>query len=155
MAVRVLPAAGRRLGPREGEQAELEAAVEIKRDRMVHLGYARYWRSDQILGLLPIEEGRGPGRRTEVFVSTRSEPVTASRSEGSILRDMASLPDEARAAEVGSIAEDLVEALRELSPVLKRMLKNEEAFDVEYWVRRLRHAVEPGEEGEGQEDLFG
>ncbi|WP_419934107.1 hypothetical protein [Candidatus Palauibacter sp.] len=129
--------------------------MEIKRDRMVHLGYAKYWRSDQIVGLLPIEEGRGPGRRTEVFVSTRAESVTASRSEGSILHDMASLPDEARAAEAGSIAEDLVGALRELSPVLKRMLKNEQGFDVEYWAGRLRRVLEPDDGSEGQEDLFG
>ena len=127
--------------------------MEIRRDRMVHLGYAKYWRSDQIHGLLPIEEGRGPGRRTEVFVASRSEPVTASRSEGSILRDMASLPDEARAAEANSVAEDLVGALRGLSPVLRRMLKNEQGFDVEYWVRRLGSVVNSGDDG--QEDLFG
>lgn len=127
--------------------------MEIKRDRMVHLGYAKYWRSDQIVGLLPIEEDRGPGRRTEVFVGGRSEPVTASRSEASILRDMASLPDEARVAEAGSIAEDLVGALRDLSPVLKRMLKNEESFDVEYWAGRLRRVMESDDDG--QEDLFG
>jgi len=127
--------------------------VEIKRDRMVHLGYAKYWRSDQIVGLLPIEEDRGPGRRTEVFVASSPEPVTASRSEASILRDMASLPDEARVAEAGSIAEDLVGALRDLSPVLKRMLKNEEAFDVEYWAGRLRRVMESDDDG--QEDLFG
>lgn len=128
--------------------------MEIKRDRMIHLGYARYWRSDEIVGLIPIEEGRGPGRRTEVYVGTREEPIIASRSEGSILQDMASMPDEARAAEVGSIAEDLVEAFREVSPVIKRMLKNEEGFDVEYWVRRLRRVTEPSAE-DGQEDLFG
>ena len=127
--------------------------MEIKRDRMVHLGYAKYWRSDQIVGLLPIEEDRGPGRRTEVFVASRPEPVTASRSEASILRDMASLPDEARVAEAGSIAEDLVGALRDLSPVLKRMLKNEQGFDVEYWAGRLRRVMESDEDG--QEDLFG
>ncbi|MXW55549.1 MAG: hypothetical protein F4Z33_01645 [Gemmatimonadales bacterium] len=127
--------------------------MEIKRDRMVHLGYAKYWRSDQIVGLLPIEEDRGPGRRTEVFVATRPESVTASRSEASILRDMASLPDEARVAEAGSIAEDLVGALRDLSPVLKRMLKNEEGFDVEYWAGRLRRVMESDDDG--QEDLFG
>ncbi len=128
--------------------------MEIKRDRMIHLGYAKYWRSDEIVGLIPIEEGRGPGRRTEVYVATREDPIVASRSEGSILQDMASMPDEARAAEVGSIAEDLVEALREVSPVIRRMLKSEEGFDVEYWVRRLRRVVERGEDAESQEDLF-
>ncbi len=129
--------------------------MEIKRDRMIHLGYARYWRSDQIVGLIPIEDGRGPGRRTEVYVATVDHPIIASRSEGSILQDMASLPDEARTAEVGSIAEDLVEALGTISPVLKRMLKNEEGFDVDYWVRRLRRVVSATDDAETQEDLFG
>lgn len=129
--------------------------MEIKRDRMIHLGYAKYWRSDEIVGLIPIEEGRGPGRRTEVYVASREVPIIASRAEGSILQDMASLPDEARAAEVGSIAEDLVEALHGLSPVLKRMLKNEESFDVEYWVRRLREVTTRHAGEEDQEDLFG
>jgi hypothetical protein len=121
---------------------------------MVHLGYAKYWRSDQIVGLIPIEEDRGPGRRTEVYVATGGDPITASRAESSILHDMASMPDEVRAAEVGSIAEDMVEALRELSPVLRRMLKNEESFDVEYWLRRLRQVTERHEDGGSQEDLF-
>lgn len=129
--------------------------MEIKRDRMIHLGYAKYWRSDQIVGLIPIEEDRGPGRRTEVYVSSLREPVIASRSEGSILQDMASLPDEARAAEFGSIAEDLVETLRGLSPVLRRMLKSEGEFDPEYWLRRLRRVVEETDDGDTQEDLFG
>lgn len=128
--------------------------VEIKPDRMVHLGYAKYWRSDSIVGMIPIEDGRGPGRRTEVYVATLTEPIIASRAESSILHDMASMPDEARAAEVGSIAEDLVEALRELSPVLRRMLKNEESFDVEYWLRRLRQVTERKEDSGSQEDLF-
>ncbi len=128
--------------------------MEIKPGRMVHLGYAKYWRSDQIVGLIPIEDDRGPGRRTGVYVATGGDPIIASRTESSILHDMASMPDEVRAAEVGSIAEDMVEALRELSPVLRRMLKNEESFDVEYWLRRLRQVTERREDGGSQEDLF-
>lgn len=129
--------------------------MEIKRDHMIHLGYAKYWRSDQVVGLIPVEEGRGPGQRTQVFVATSHEPIMASRSESSILRDMASLPDEARAAEVGSIAEDLVEALRGITPVLKRVLKHEEGFDVDYWLRRLRRVVDPADSEASQEELFG
>lgn len=128
--------------------------MEIKRDRMIHLGYAKYWRSDEIVGLLPIEDGRGPGRRTEVYVVTLEDPIVASRAEGSILQDMASLPDEARVAEVGSIAEDLLEALEELDPVLRRMLKSEGGFDVGYWVRRLRRLTETETNPEDQEELF-
>ena len=35
-----------------------------------------------------------------------------------------------------------------------RMLKNEESFDVEYWLRRLRQVTERREDGGSQEDLF-
>jgi len=128
--------------------------LEIKPGRMIHLGYGKYWRSEEIVGLLPIEDGRGPGRRTEVYVATREEPVVASRSEGTILQDMASLPEEvARATEALSAAEDLLDAMQELSPVLRRMLKNEESFDVEYWIRRLEALTEPPDEDD-QEELF-
>lgn len=130
--------------------------MEIKPDLMVHLGYGKHWRSDDIVGLLPIEQGRGPGRRTEVYAATREDPIVASRTESAILQDMASLPAEAaRVAEMGSIAVSLLEAFDELSPLLRRMLKNEEGFDVDYWVRRLREAVRSAEEAADQEDLFG
>lgn len=129
--------------------------MEIKCDLMVHLGYGKYWRSDDIVGLLPIEEGRGPGRRTEVYVATREDPIVASRADGSILQDMALLPeDAARAAEVGSIAEDLVEVMESLSPVLRRMLKSEGQFDVGYWIRRLREATRRVDAAAEQETLF-
>lgn len=131
-------------------------AVEIKPDLMVHLGYGKFWRSDEIVGLLPIDEGRGPGRRTEVYVSTREEPIVASRTENAILKDMASLPEEAaRVAEMGSIAVSLLEEFDELSPVLRRMLRSEGGFDVDYWIRRLREAVRTAEDAVPQEDLFG
>ncbi len=128
--------------------------MEIKRNRMIHLGYAKYWRSDQIYGLTPIKERRGPGRRTHVYVATLDRPIVASRGEGSILRAMASLPDEAKAAQASSIAEDLAEVLGDISPAFKRMLKTEEGFDVEYWVHRIRRVVEWGDEEDLQERLL-
>ncbi|MFQ5888962.1 MAG: hypothetical protein ACE5JR_02800 [Gemmatimonadota bacterium] len=129
--------------------------MEIKHDLMIHLGYGKYWRSDEIVGLLPIEEGRGPGRRTEVYVASREEPIVASRSEQTILQDMASLPDElARATEARSLVEDLLEELSELSPVLRRMLRNEGGIDVEFWTRRFGQLLNPEEPVSPQEDLF-
>ncbi|MFW6192467.1 MAG: hypothetical protein ACOC83_03185 [Gemmatimonadota bacterium] len=126
--------------------------MEIKPDRMVHLGYAKYWRSDRITGLLPIEEDRGPGRRTEVFVASRSEPVVASRTEESILEDM--VREEADAAEVREALRDLLAALRGISPVIKRMLRNEESFDVQAWIDRLADLQSENPLADGQEDLF-
>lgn len=128
--------------------------MEIKPGRMVHLGYGKFWRSDEIVGLLPIEDGRGPGRRTEVYAATVGEPIVASRSEQTILQEMATLPDDiARATEALSAAEDLLDAIQEFNPVLRRMLKSEESFDVDYWIRRLKGLAETPEEDD-QEELF-
>ncbi|MBV9916677.1 MAG: hypothetical protein JO153_09265 [Solirubrobacterales bacterium] len=55
---------------------------------MVPLGYGRLVRADDIVAVLPIEEGRGRGRRTHVHVAGLPAPVVASRSEGAILADM-------------------------------------------------------------------
>ena len=132
--------------------------MEIKHGRMVHLGYGKYWRSDEIVGLCPIEENRGPGRRTEVFVSTREEPLLVSRSEQSILRDMASLPNEEfEVEEARGLLSEFLEDLHDVTPVLRRMLENEVRLDLDIWERRLKGLLlrsSNREEVEDQEDLF-
>ena len=128
--------------------------MEIKRDRMVHLGYARYWRSDEIVGLLPIQEDRGPGRRTEVYVSTREEPVIASRTEEAILGDMGRERGAADVDELREGVEDLLERLRALSPVIRRMLRNEEDLDVQAWIDRLSSLAGGPDPHDEQEELF-
>jgi hypothetical protein len=55
---------------------------------MVPLGYGRFVRADDVVAVLPIEEGRGPGRRTHVHVAGLAVPIVASRSEDAILADM-------------------------------------------------------------------
>jgi len=133
--------------------------VEIREGRMVHLGYGRYWRSDGIVGLQPIEEDRGPGRRTEVFVSDRSKPIIASRSERSILGDMVRVDDdEFYAEEARSVLADLLDDLRDVNPVLRRLLVNEVRVDLDVWERRITailHRSDPNPRSDGQEDLFG
>ena len=131
--------------------------MEIKQGRMVHLGYGKYWRSDEIVGLCPIETDRGPGKRTEVYVATREEPLLVSRSERSILSDMASLPDgEFEAEEARGLLSELMEDLHEVNPVLRRMLENEVRVDLDMWDRRIKALLQRGKnpEEEDQEDLF-
>jgi hypothetical protein len=55
---------------------------------MVPLGYGRFVRADEIIAVLPIEEGRGPGRRTHVYLAGLAAPIVAARSEDAILTDM-------------------------------------------------------------------
>lgn len=124
---------------------------------MIYLGYGKYWRSDEIVGLLPIEQGRGPGRRTEVYVATREDPIVASRSQETILAHMAHLPDNAaRAGELTLALADLLEELEALPPVLRRMVDREGGLDADLWIRRLRklRAPAPGDPRGSQEDLF-
>jgi hypothetical protein len=132
-------------------------AMDIKTGRMVYLGYGKYWRSDEIVGLHPIEEGRGPGRRTEVYTGSRAAPMIASRSERAILQDMVTAPEEIfRMEEARSVIGDLLDAMTELSPLLRRVLSNEGGFEVEKWEERLRGLLHPAEEEEGksQSDMF-
>ena len=132
-----------------------EVAVEIVPGRMIYLGYGKYWRSDEIVGLLPIEEGRGPGRRTEVYVATREDPVVASRSENTILNAMAGVDEMSRSAEAVAVLGVLTEEMGELPAVLRRMLRREGDFDVDAWVRRLEALTGGATEAAGtQEDLF-
>lgn len=132
-------------------------AMDVKTGRMVYLGYGKYWRSDEIVGLNPIEEGRGPGRRTEVYTGSRTNPVVASRTERAILQDMVTAPEEIfRMEEARSVIGDLLDALTDLSPLLRRVLSNEGGFEVEKWEERLKSLLQPEEEEEpkSQNDLF-
>lgn len=135
--------------------------MKIRSGRMVHLGYGKYWRADGIRGLVPVEDDRGPGRRTKVFVEGQAEPIVASRTEESILEDMqAEVEEGTRAVEAREAASDLLERLRGLSPVLRRMLRSEGGLDLEHWIRRLESVTgdrEPDRadaSDESQEDLF-
>jgi hypothetical protein len=131
--------------------------MEIKPDRMVSLGYGKYWRSDAIVGLTPIEEDRGPGRRTEVYTATVEDPIVASRSEQAILHDMAVASDEHfRIQEAREILSDLLDGLDDIPDVLGRMLTAEARFDVAGWRRRLQTFLktDSAEAAPDQNDLF-
>ena len=129
--------------------------MDIKPNRLVYLGYGKYWRSDQIVGLVPIEDERGPGRRTLVHVSTLAEPIVASRSEDAIRREMAAAgEDEFHIAELRSAVADLLEELSQLSPVLRRMLLNEGGLDIRRWEDRLHSLASHESSDSAQEDLF-
>ena len=132
-------------------------SMEIKPDRMISLGYGKYWRSDAIVGLTPIEEDRGPGRRTEVYTATIEDPIVASRSEHAILRDMAVASDEHfQIQEARETLADMLDSLEDIPDVLGRMLADEARFDVIAWKRRLQALLraEATESSGDQNDLF-
>src|SRR3970040_923003 len=63
---------------------------------MVSLGYGKFVRSDDVTAIESIGEGRGPGRRTLVWVRGLPAPMVASRSEEAILEDMLKSPERRR-----------------------------------------------------------
>jgi len=130
--------------------------MDVKRGRMVFLGYGKYWRSDAIVGLMPIEEGRGPGQRTNVFIEGRAEPLVASRTEESILEDMGATDSGFQLEALRDATSQLLEAFHEFSPVLRRALQNEHHFDVEKWEQRLSMLLRPTEHPDPtqQNELF-
>jgi hypothetical protein len=131
-------------------------SMDIKRDRMVFLGYGKYWRSDGIVGLMPIEEERGPKRRTNVFVQGRAEPIVASRTEQSILEDMGATEGGFQAQALREVVTELLAAFHEFSPVLRRALLTEQHFDVEQWEQRVGELLRarPAPEPDDQNELF-
>ena len=130
--------------------------MDVKRGRMIFLGYGKYWRSDAIVGLMPIEEGRGPGQRTNVFIEGRAEPLVASRTEESILEDMGATDSGFQLEALREATRELLEAFHEFSPVLRRALQNEHHFDVEKWEQRLSTLLRPTEHSDPtqQNELF-
>lgn len=57
---------------------------------MIPLGYGKFVRADRVYALVPLEGGeRGDRRRTLVHVDGIDVPLTASRSEAAIARDLA------------------------------------------------------------------
>ncbi|MCI0395271.1 MAG: hypothetical protein L0332_01455 [Chloroflexi bacterium] len=123
--------------------------MRIEKELMVALGYGKYFRSDSIIGLEPIEDeaGRGPGRRTHVYVQGQSEPITASRSEGTILRDMVELPVEVtRAQEQRQLLVDILETIQEIDPMLRTIVREQGKWDLNQLERRIRDTLREVEE---------
>jgi hypothetical protein len=118
--------------------------MRIEKGLMVALGYGKYFRSDMIVGLEPIEEeeGRGPGRRTRVFIQGQSDPFTASRSEGTILRDMVESPGEVtRAREQYQLLTDILETVQEIDPLLRNIVREQGKWDLDRLERRIRDTL--------------
>ena len=68
--------------------------MRIQSGQLVSLGYGKYVRSDEVVAVEPIVEGRGPGRRTLVWVRGVADPIQASRAEGSIVDDLVTPAEE-------------------------------------------------------------
>ena len=106
--------------------------MRIQSGQLVALGYGTYVRSDEIVAVEPITEGRGPGRRTTVWVRGVPEPLVASRSEGAIVDDLTTPAEEAaRMTAQRTALRRLVGVLDAISPGVRRILSEETDTDID------------------------
>ena len=123
--------------------------MRVEPGLMVALGYGKYFRADSIIGLDPIDEddGRGPGRRTYVYVEGRREPFIASRTEGTILRDMVAMPGEVtRAQEQRQLLADILDTVQDIDPLLRRIVREQGQWDLNQLERRIQETLREPED---------
>lgn len=124
--------------------------MRIEKGIMVALGYGKYFRSDSIVGLEPIEEGRGPGKRTYVYIEDLDEPIVASRSEGAILRDLIEMPKEiTKTREQHQLLGDILDTISEINPILRSIIRDQGHWDIDRLEERLTEILEEEEGEEG------
>lgn len=123
--------------------------MRIARGRIVALGYGKYVRAERIVGLEPIEDGRGPGRRTRVWVENVHEPMIASRSETAILADAVEGAEEPGRADVQRrLLVELLETVEHLDPVLRRIVRDQASWDLDRLETRIRRTLGLGSASE-------
>lgn len=109
---------------------------------LVHLGYGKYVRSDQVTAVIPLEEQRGPGRRTLVYLSGQEEPIVASRAENSIVNDLVQEPREVTLArQQQEILNDLLADLGNVNATVRRIVRDESGLDLDRLERRVREVA--------------
>src|SRR5204863_2197644 len=90
--------------PASRAPAECQDSRVASDTRMVALGFGKFARADRIFALERIAgEERGDGRRTRVWIDGIPDPLIASRTELTILRDMGQ--------ESAAVAPELEEAM--------------------------------------------
>ncbi|MBI3958646.1 MAG: hypothetical protein HY328_07540 [Chloroflexi bacterium] len=118
--------------------------MRVEKGVLVALGYGKYFRADSIVGMEPVEEGRGPGRRTLVYVQGLSQPVVASRSEGAILRDMTDVPKEiTRVQEQQQILSDILDTISDIDPVMRKIIREQGSWNLDRLEERIKDLLVP------------
>ena len=120
--------------------------MRVEKGVMVALGYGKYFRSDRIVGLATIEDGRGPGRRTNVFIEGQAEAIVASHSEGAILRDVTETPREVtRAREQYELLSDIADTISQINPLLRSIIRDQGQWDLDRLEEQIKETLSEDE----------
>lgn len=116
--------------------------MRVQPGQLIALGHGKYARSEEVVALQPVAEGRGPGRRTLVWVRGLPEPMVASRSDEALSRELVSPADQAeRLQELTAVLGRVAGALESVPPVLLRVLEEETGHDLADLARAARRAL--------------
>lgn len=117
--------------------------MEVRKDVMIALSYSKYARSDKIIAMGPIEDDRGPGHKTRVFVEELGRPIIASRTENTILANMVRVPKEVmEATSALELLQDLLDSLEQVRPMLRKSIKRETKLDLGKFEDRIKEILE-------------
>lgn len=117
--------------------------MKIQSSVLVHLGFGKYVRSDQVTAVVPVEEDRGPGRRTFVHLQGQTDPIVASRAEDTIVRDLVQEPREVtQSRQQQEILQDLLVDLNNVNVTVRRISRDEGGLDLERLEQRIRQVLE-------------
>lgn len=121
--------------------------LEVRGNTIVPLGHGKFVRSDKIIALEPIEEDRGPGRRTRVYVEEIDIPLIASRTETAVLANIVETPQEVMEATAAlELLHDIYDDIHQIGPMLRKSIKKEAQINLDKIERRieeiLKHEVE-------------
>lgn len=131
-------------------------ALEVKKGLIVSLGYGKFFLSDKIVGFVPIEENRGPARRTLVYIEGIAEPVVGSRTEATMLKDMTREgPSEFAGAMALELTERILNDIQHVGPMLRRSIKEECGLDIDDIEKRIHELLAGDDQSPVQEGLFG
>jgi hypothetical protein len=116
--------------------------MKIQPSVLVHLGYGKYIRSDQVTAVIPVDEDRGPGRRSFVYIQGQTQPVIASRAEDTLIRDLVQEPQEVtQARQQQEILQDLLLELAHVNSTVRRITRDEGGLDLERLEQRIRQVL--------------
>ena len=109
--------------------------MKIQNGYMVPFGYGKYFRSDAVVGIEPIEQDRGIGRRTKVYVEGLMQPIVASRTGGIILRDILETDENTTSDFIASVQQtemlrDIMESIVDIPPMLRSIINDQGGWDL-------------------------
>lgn len=116
--------------------------MNIREKVIIPLGYGKFVRSDKIIAMEPIEDDRGPRRRTRVYVEQMGDPLIASRTETSVLANMVETPKEILEAIASlELLRDIYNDIHNIGPMLRKSIKKEANLDLNKIERRIEEIL--------------